>query len=589
MGLMQSAYETYESLADRYIGDYGQKEVLAPVSHIVTQADIVITLDKEGGFVSAETVDKNAPKIIIPATEKSAGRTSAPEPHPLCELLGYLSGEDPVKLSMYMKQLADWAAKTPHPILHAVLAYMRKGTITEDLTRADLLQFDEQGKLKNRDELVCWRVLGCPIADCWRDKTLFEAFIRYYDSRFASSDKTLCMIQGTMSRAASQYPDRIIALHNKAKLISANDSTGFTYRGRFTTGAEALTISYEVTQKAHAALRWVVANQGVTYGGRTFVCWNPHGVEVPREDQPFLFGEGEAEIEASDYYDRLKHTLAGWKTRLKPEASVILASFDAATTGRLSLTYYNELCASDLLNRLFIWDATCCWWQGTFGVQSPPLVNIVNYAFGSRRNEKKIECDKRVLRQQMQRLIACRVDQAYIPRDIVRGLLDKCHNLHLYEYPLREKLLSTACAVIRKYHIDQKEEWNLALEPVKKDRSYQFGRLLAVLEKAETDTYERSENRTANAIRLQPMYVRQPMHTFVIIMDQLKRAYYPRLHPGTRTRYERLIGEILDTITDCPRDTASDALTDTYLLGYYLQKKDLYTKHDANENKEEQA
>ena len=167
MGLMQSAYETYESLADRYIGDYGQKEVLAPISHIVTRADIIITLDKEGGFVSAEAVDKNAPKIIIPATEKSAGRTSAPEPHPLCEQIGYLSGEDPVKLSMYMKQLADWAEKTPHPILHAVLAYMRKGTITEDLTRADLLQFDEQGKLKNSKALACWKVLGCPTVDCW--------------------------------------------------------------------------------------------------------------------------------------------------------------------------------------------------------------------------------------------------------------------------------------------------------------------------------------------------------------------------------------------------------------------------------------
>lgn len=586
---MQSAYETYEALSEKYVGDYGQKEVLAPISHVVTRADIEVTIDLEGNFISATAVDKAEPKIIIPATEQSAGRTSAPEPHPLCEQLSYLSGEDSKKRDMYIAQLMEWNDCTPHPTLSAVLSYVRHRTLMEDLTRADLIQRDEKGVVKNNKSLIRWRVLGSPTPDCWKDRTLFEAFIRYYNTVHDADQKTICMLDGRIARTASQHPKGVVAINGNAKLISANDSTGFTYRGRFTTETQALTVSYEASQKAHAILRWLVANQGVACGGRTFVCWSPQGIEVPSEDKPFLFQEEEPIIEASDYFDRLNETLRGWQTKLPPEASVVIAAFDAATTGRLSVTYYNELRASDLLERLYAWDASCCWWNGRFGVQSPALYNIAKYAFGNRRDESRIDCDDKVLKQHMQRLIACRVDKAAMPQDIVRALVQKCQSLHLYDDKMREKLLFTACAVIRKYHMNKKEEWSLALEPERKDRSYQYGRLLAILEKAEQDAYDKTETRMTNAIRLQPMYVRQPMHTFNIIMDQLKKAYYPRLHPGIRSRYERLIGDILYIISECPQEHGSGALSDSYLLGYYLQKKELYTKQNNKEKEEEKA
>lgn len=44
--------------------------------------------------------------------------------------------------------------------------------------------------------------------------------------------------------------------------------------------------------------------------------------------------------------------MAGFKNDLPNEEDVIIAAFDAATTGRLSLVYYNELKASDFLKEL---------------------------------------------------------------------------------------------------------------------------------------------------------------------------------------------------------------------------------------------
>lgn len=119
----------------------------------------------------------------------------------------------------------------------------------------------------------------------------------------------------------------------------------------------------------------------------------------------------------------------------------------------------------------------------------------------------------------------------------------------------------------------------MALEPERKDRSYQFGRLLAVLEKAERDTYDDSSSaRETNAIRMQQVYVQRPGYAFKIIMERVKTAYYPKLKESSRGYYEKLIGEIMERISQFPENEYDKKLSETYLLGYYLQKNELYRK-----------
>lgn len=120
---------------------------------------------------------------------------------------------------------------------------------------------------------------------------------------------------------------------------------------------------YEASQSAHNALRWLAAEQGTVYGGRTFLCWNPQGKEVYRADLPLLGSLGKPTVTPTDYRKELRHTLEGFQTNLPvQDADVVIASFDAATTGRLALTYYRELRESDFLQRLYDWDESCCWW-----------------------------------------------------------------------------------------------------------------------------------------------------------------------------------------------------------------------------------
>ena len=464
------------------------------------------------------------------------------------------------------------------------------------MARLGLITLKENGlpaKEKLEKLFIRWRVETGDegeVSACWQDQSLFRAFIDYYAST-KKEDSVFCMVSGKLAPPASQHPKKIINICANAKLVSANDTSGFTYRGRFKSDAEAMTMSYEASQKSHNALHWLAATQGVAIGGRTILCWNPQGVEIQKAHAPFLRKGTPKQVKYSDYRKALSETLRGWKETIPADAGAVIAAFDAATSGRLALTYYSELPASDFLERLHNWDALCCWNHDPFGIQAPSLFQIANCAFGTVRtsgSQTKLETDDRILRQQVQRLLSCRVDKGKMPADIARAAAAKASNLQIMDNQLRETVLSTACAVLRKYYYDwDREEWNMSLEPEKKDISYQYGRLLAVFEKIERDTYDKDEQREPNAIRMQSVFAKRPRYASRILWEQLKKAYYPHLKPWNRVKYDRLIGEIIEQISDLPQAEHEEALKDTYLFGYYLQKKALYTS-DKTENSQEE-
>lgn len=597
MGLMTQAYNTYCAMEKQYVGVYGEAaEPLVPVSHQIAKADLEITLDSEGNLLDARQVDPKEATTIIPVTEQSAGRTGDTCcAHPLCDQLRFFSPRYPAKYEAYLTQLHRWEGSPySHPKLSAIAGYVEKGSILEDMSRLGLISLDEKGMPTKEKLLVRWRVEAGTegnVAACWQDRTLFQAFIDYYAAG-QKSDPVYCMVSGKNALPANQHPKKIINICANAKLISANDTSGFTYRGRFQTDAQAMTMSYEASQKIHSALHWLSANQGVAIGGRTFLCWNPQGIEIPKPQAAFLRGNTANQVKYSDYRKALSDTLRGWKETIPADAGAVIAAFDAATSGRLALTYYSELPASDFLERLHNWDALCCWNRDPFGIQAPSLYQIANCAFGTVRtsgNQTKLESDDRILRQQVQRLLSCRVDKGKMPADIARAAAAKASNLQIMDTQLRETVLSTACAVLRKYYYDwDREEWNMSLEPEKKDISYQYGRLLAVFEKIEQDTYDKDEQREPNAIRMQSVFAKRPRYASRILWEQMKKAYYPRLKPWNRVKYDRLIGEIIEQISNLPQAEHEEALKDTYLFGYYLQKKALYTSGKTENSQEEE-
>lgn len=582
MGLFQKAVETYDAMQKLVGVKVEGKETLAPIGYMITTANIEITVDADGNFVRAKRIDE---KIPIPCTEKSSGRSSAPAAHPLCDNLTYVSDINAEKHSVYLEEIEAWKeSEFTCAKIDAIYKYLKKNTVLEDGVKSSVIEFDANGKLKGEKELVTWRVegLGEDSGAVHEDRQLMNSFFKYYIKN-NDSVRGICMVTGERKNLAKQHIKGVSSFSGNAKLISANDTSNYTYRGRFISGDEAMTMGYVASQKAHNVLKWLLSNYGVSFGNRRMVCWSPQGRQIPRFNLPLL-QTNDNKIEPADYKKQLQNVVNGYKTNLPEPDTVVIASFEAATSGRLSVTYYNELQGSDFLDRLYYWDSTCCWNDNRWGVQSPNLYQIVNYAYGTQRESGKVECDPKILAQHMQRLISCRIDKAIFPTDIMRSLAIKASNMQVYKGKNTDQLLFIACAAIRKYRYDHfKEEWEMALEENISDRSYQFGRLLAVLEKIEKDTYKNGEERETNAIRTQAFYVQRPLSAFSQIMTGLKTGYYPRLSSATKTYYEKLIGSIMEKISSSNEGQLDKPLTETYLMGYYLQKNALYTKKEEAE------
>ncbi|MFI3202549.1 MAG: type I-C CRISPR-associated protein Cas8c/Csd1, partial [Eubacteriales bacterium] len=570
MGLFQQAMLTYDNLSEKVgVLQEGKKEPLCPIAHIIAKAQIEVTITKEGNFVDAKIVDKDNEKTVIPATESSASRSSGIAPHILSDQLGYLTKivqnekkNKESKFEVYMNQLKDYMEfENAHEKVVSIYQYMKKECLLEDLIASEILKKDDKGKLQGKINgveyekcMVRWVVFSDEDKmheECYRDSTLFENWQKYVLNKNEIVD--LCILTGEQTVITQNHSKGVIAKDNGAKLLSANDTTGFTYRGRFTKVDQLPNIGFEVSQKAHLALRYLIANDGCYMGdsksGRTFLWWNPKGKELIKFDE-FGFQSKEETAEMS-YKEQLFQTLTGYQKRFAVEDDVIVASFEAATTGRLAITYYSELKANDFFERVTNWYDEIILSERYI----PTFKNIVEYAFG-RENEKGwFAVDGNVLKKESQVLIQCMLEGRKIPIYYVKKLAGRATKQVLYDKKNRNRILITTCAVIRKYYNNQleKEEFKLNLQENSTDRSYLFGRYLALAENIEYQSYSRDEKgkRDPNALRMQAAFAQKPFTTFRILEERLL-PYKNKLSEGSKVYYKNLIQSII-----CQLDMAS--------------------------------
>ncbi len=622
MSWMNMLYKTYENNMSKAGRAVENGKMLSLVSHMLANAQIEITINENGDFRGARIVDKNERQTIIPVTESSAGRASGIAPHPLCDTLSYTAkdycnyaesekeikkAED--KFNAYSKQLKDWVeSEYSHPKIKAVYTYAEKGLTIHDLVSAGIVELDDNGKFsKNKIQgnayekcLVRYRVTRSDYSEnsdaVWEDTTLFDSYIKYYLSH-QKGEEDICYVTGSKATMCINHPKGIVSANYGAKLISANDKDGFTFRGRFENSNEACTVSYEATQKAHNALTWLAANQGVTFGSqnkRTYVCWNPEGKQVPNLANPYVFEdvavEGDTEPE---FKQNLYKAFMGYENSIDDCDDIVIIALDAATTGRLSITYYNELKASDFFYRLKNWAETCKWYMPLFTpekkpytkIQTPHTMRIAEYAFGSEQGGL-IKVKDEVLKEQSQRILHCMIDSQPVPQDIVQALVLKASNPLAYTYWNRQRVLAYACALIYKYHNDKGERMTMILDEKNTNRSYLFGRLLALAEAFEDSVLD--DGRETNAVRLWSAFSNHPMQTWRILYEQL--IPYMEKHKSYERKYfKNKVAEVNGLFTEEDfSNNMNKPLEDIYLLGYYHQRVEIYSKKTVNDNKNEE-
>lgn len=617
--------------------------VLLPPFHTTVTAQITVTIDQNGNFMRAELVAQDDKMTIIPVTEKSGSRTAGKEPHPLCDNLRYLAGDykdyykdDGVCNELYMSQIEKWEKSTySHEKVKAIYLYLKKATLIKDLVEQKIIKLNDNNQIddkENMEGIVQTKAfvrfiirstgenLHREIPDeCWKDRTLQDCYIKYVRSQ--EREKGTCYLTGNMESISYLHSKKIRNEGDGAKLISANDSQNFTYRGRFANREEAVAVGSETSQIVHNTLKWIIRKQGAFFDTMTIVTWESDQLSMPKwnMDTESIITEYENEQEENDWdswdddwseeeevsdgnpitAEKFYKALNGYGKKVDNTSNMILLAFDAATPGRLAMIENVTLDTARYLKNIEKWHNDCNWihekWKDGKRIQFWGMVGVRDIAdilFGIEKKGKLSIVDgngKKLYAEVAKRLLPCIWYGSNIPYDYVNLAVVKASNPLTYkERKNWERVLTLACSMVKKNEKDRnKEEWNVALDKSAKDRSYLYGRLLAVADRIEYMTYDAKDNgRITNAKRYMSTFSQRPYETWKVIEENIQ-PYLAKLDVVKRKYYENLLSEICN-LFDIDKFKENKKLDGLYLLGFHSQEYDLRFKKENSEEKKEE-
>ncbi len=673
MSWMAKLYATYEQGLKLNLSD---EEKLMPISHTLQNAHINIVIDENGNFKRASVLEKM--QIILPATETSAGRSSGGAPHPLADKLQYVAKDyanyggkktpyfhdfevqtkndcdyidaktkKPMREG-YITKLKKWCDSSfSHPKAKAIYQYITKGEVIADLIREKIVYVDSENKLltkwpyevtsdkplpllfkvlpKDKGEieqgsaLVCWTVEteSDPNTDTWTDPALHASWIAFNASLDAMEG--LCYVVGEKLPIAINHPAKLRHTGDKAKLISANDSAGMTYRGRFEESEQACTVSFDVTQKAHNALRWLISRQGQRNGDQVIVTWSISNKKIPdiaAASYEFLdyddmseAGEDEIQLNKIDhsrdlgqlFAKKLGQKMEGYRADLGDFENIIIMAIDSATPGRMGITYYQEYFSKEFIARIELWHSQFAWQQRYVkkatasnskksenivlrSISAPSFYAIAETAYGKTLTDS-------LKKSLYERLIPCVVEAAPLPVDLVNACVARASNPNNGENWEWERNLGVACALYRGFYLrhpiqSKRRNYSVELETSNYSRDYLYGRLLAIAERIERVALSTAkENRATTAERLMQRFADRPYSTWRNIELAL-RPYMQRLQ-NNRAPFlvdrQKEIDEIMCAFKH--EEFISDKkLSGEFLLGYHCQRQAAYKKSNDGEN-----
>ena len=617
--------------------------VLLPPFHTTVTAQITVTIDQNGNFMRAELVAQDDKMTVIPVTEKSGSRTAGKEPHPLCDNLRYLAGDykdyykdDGVCNELYMPQIEKWEKSTySHEKVKAIYLYLKKATLIKDLVEQKIIKLNDNNQIDDKESVEgivqtkafvrfiirsTGENLHREIPDeCWKDRTLQDCYIKYVRSQ--EREKGMCYLTGNMESISYLHSKKIRNEGDGAKLISANDSQNFTYRGRFANREEAVAVGSETSQIVHNTLKWIIRKQGAFFDTMTIVTWESDQLSMPKwnMDTESIITEYENEQEENDWdswdddwseeeevsdgnpitAEKFYKALNGYGKKVDNTSNMILLAFDAATPGRLAMIENVTLDTARYLKNIEKWHNDCNWihekWKDGKRIQFGGMVGVRDIAdilFGIENKGKLSIVDgngKKLYAEVAKRLLPCIWYGSNIPYDYVNLAVVKASNPLTYkERKNWERVLTLACSMVKKNEKDRnKEEWNVALDKSAKDRSYLYGRLLAVADRIEYMTYDAKDNgRITNAKRNMSTFSQRPYETWKVIEENIQ-PYLAKLDVVKRKYYENLLSEICN-LFDIDKFKENKKLDGLYLLGFHSQEYDLRFKKENSEEKKEE-
>ena len=434
----------------------------------------------------------------------------------------------------------------------------------------------------------------------------FRAYVNHLNEEDPDRKKITCNLSGKSDYLCVKHQP----LMGTARLVSQITANGENYLGRFSEADQNIKIGMETSQKVHLMAKYLLSGENTRrwLGEQVnMVSWfsddicNESGVDVTKTIETSNKGLGilpkkrkasnVAPSIADEVTKNIVQSFTVGRPKFSDDANYYIAIFDKVSNGRVAAKYFKTLSVSRLKENLVNWQKKYHW-RG-YGKESrdkdftPSPRRIVLAAYGTER-EGGLEISKKTfLTSQYQSILAALVEGRDIPSNFERALAMNIRNRNRYDKTWME-VKFCALAILK-----QKGGFGEAmLNRENTDRSYLFGRLLAIFERIEASTFEKESDRTTNAEKMWTSYTNHPATVMMRLRDLLK-PYERKLQSDESKRgiYLKLkkdmteVTNLLDDHYDFTNREVNRPLDYGFIFGYEGQMRDIFTKkHQENQS-----
>ena len=605
MSYLTSLCETYNNFYGRGDEEMGNAGIV-PVGFVEKKMAYVVYLDKKGEFHGAVKEERS---VLMPSSPDAASRTGQVRPYPLYDDMRYVAGDFSeayhenfsMYFDTYLSALRAWSKSENAPdVLSLLVTYLEKKTLFRDVCAAGAIRPEkDMSSISAAEKIKKSMVMFCihngvdaydPIATIPEVRNSWS--VRLLGSM---SGEGLCYATGERTPITALHPK----LYGNGKLISSKNTDNiFQYEGRFSSAEEACTIGYATSEKAHNTLRWLISRQGFQGYNLKAVAWNTKCYEIIQPDAYFGDEEEEIRLDTAEAYARyISATIAGYQKKqpYAPSEQIFFIALEAATNGRVSISAYEEVSGSTYLERLAKWYRRCHFRIGYYTkdkkhklcVRTPRIAEIGEAVFGrevmktARGDRNGEKSGTKLVRHFWLDMLSCIVNGCPVPQGYTMAAYHRVlrpqsfkNNMGTWQREIWIDNMGVALAMLN--GTDTKEEYSVALNEQETDRSYLYGRLLAIADVVEEKILSETEkDRMTNAVRLFTAMQQHPASTWSTLEQKLT-PYMGKLSPGLRMFYKNMI----DTIYNLGgADMGSNAqLSPRYVEGYHNQRYALLHK-----------
>lgn len=625
MSFLNALYNTYNyALEHNLVGDTDKKKsLILPLYYNSMKSDgkniVELLVDRNSNLMAAYFLEKDD-IIIFPVTEDSVARTSGVSPHPLVDNFDYLVDDGGKKSTAYYSQLEDWLDFDNNDFIRIIYKFLKKENVFKKILdklyqnykiiKGKNIEYnDSNGKARKINfskVFISFKIEdyeGQKDLSVSENKDLYKRFENYQDYLFKEDPDTkeiICNISGKKDFLCLKHRP----LLGSARLISQITANNENYLGRFKDPGQTIKIgkksSQKVIQMAKALYEGV--NTSKWLGEQIYaLSWFSDDIKNESEfdiskslalDNPLIFlsdtEDTGIETIADETSKDIVSSFTSGRVKFNEASKYYLAIIDKVSNGRVAIKYFRQVDGSRLVKNLESWQKKYNTLikskdKGAF-IYTPSPYQMIVSSYGVERDGKLKVGKKRFLSDQYVNILTAIIEGRDIPSNLIKAIKINIKNRLKYDktwYGVK----TCALAMLK----DKEGIESYMLDRNNTDRSYLYGRLLALYERLEASCYDSKSERLTNAEKLWTSYTYSP-HTINMRLRNLVKPYEKKLKfdtdkKGIYFKIKKNMDEVFFLLDDNYFEKKledNSPLEASFIYGYEGQMRDLFTKKEID-------